>query len=83
MKYVTRPYTINRVMTRYYGVHCKTCHIRIAFGRVEEADGTTLVVYAAPLEAVPCNACGHSHLYGSDDLFEFAEGDDIPLSNIP
>ena len=58
-------------MSQYYGVKCKTCEENIVLGEREGSDGSTITFYTAPLNPVPCNACGSSYMYVSDDLIEF------------
>jgi hypothetical protein len=66
-------------MPKYYGVECKGCQTPIALGTCDE-NKSTVAFYAAPLDAVLCNECGGSFLYGSDDLFAFEGADNTPKS---
>jgi hypothetical protein len=66
-------------VTKYYGVICKLCETKIALGKVSLLVQGQLEFHAAPLDPIPCHACGGSYLYGSDDLVEFEAADDMPL----
>jgi hypothetical protein len=67
-------------MARYYGVECKTCEGILALGQCDEKTEKIRTSYVVLLDAVVCRACGGSHLYRSDDLFEFEGADNMPIS---
>jgi len=71
-------FRVNLPMAQYYGVECKTCEGTLALGQCAEEKIKTF--YFVLLEAIVCRACGSSHLYGSDDLFEFEGADNIRIS---
>jgi hypothetical protein len=58
-------------MPLYHAVRCKTCEATIILGGpiVDKIPGA-LVIVMPPGEPVPCNECGSSYLYSSDDGFE-------------
>jgi hypothetical protein len=64
-------------MTRYYGVVCQTCEVRIALGKCDS--GITTTMYVPRLEPILCHVCGGSHEYRSAALIEFEAGDHLPL----
>lgn len=57
------------------GVKCKTCGetIRLPIELPPHHALSEIRVYVPDLDPIPCE-CGSSHLYGSDDCFEFEPG---------
>jgi hypothetical protein len=58
-------------MSQYHAVKCKTCDATIILGDpIKGKIPNALIIAMPPSEPVPCNECGSSYLYDSDDCFE-------------